>query len=209
MRIPLTNRGRWSPEKAYLLGLLASRVSLDAPGGGRKALEVASADLPLLYWLKTVLNSRVRVARRRGLYRLRLTNQRLLAGLVRIGASDGFAALLDRMGPDLRPHLVRGYFDSRGKVSLVRVSGVLHLRSFIPGLPADIEALVEALKRHARIGGRLKARGDIRALVLDSQDSLRLHDWMYRSACFYLENKKAVFERFVAQRALAREKVGA
>ncbi len=203
MRATLSLRGRWTPERAYLMGLLCSQAAWERCRNGRNALDVASADLPLLYWLRSALRSRARIRKRGDVYRMRLTNQRVLAALARAGAASGLAALVAAVPSDHHPHLVRGYFDSRGKVSLVRVGGGVHLRAFLPATAEDADALASALKRGARAVGALRSRGERRALMLSSADSLRLHDWMYRSACFYLEAKKTVFERYVSHRALA------
>jgi intein/homing endonuclease len=202
----------WSPEMAYILGLLAADGSLSKNVRGGCYVELFVADRVLVGFLKSALRATQKVARRAGrkshhkpLYRIQIGSKKIFMSLVRRGLSPrkSKTLLFPDMPDTVLAHFVRGYFDGDGNVYFrshfakdrAAYRWVFSSR-FTSGSKEFLQRLHDILKSHGVRGGRIAVKERGYDLVLSHRDSIALYKFMYHNAGrTFLDRKRRIFEK--------------
>lgn len=111
----------WSPESAYLLGLLYSDGTITTNPRGSQYIEFVSTDKELIYNFRFFLGSNHKIALKRhatgnwkSAYRIQIGNKHLISRLSGIGLRR--KSILPYLPREFFRHYVRGFFDGDGCV---------------------------------------------------------------------------------------------
>jgi hypothetical protein len=111
-----------TPEKAYILGLLASDGNVSDRGMVTFGLQAKDADLVRFMRDRIAPAANLRTAARDGFVSFGFTDRQMAAGLAQWGVVPRKSRILpwpSALGPMLRPYLL-GYFDGDGSACIVR-----------------------------------------------------------------------------------------
>jgi hypothetical protein len=189
-----------SPESAYALGFIVADGCLTEE---RHGCILSSKDLVILERIRAVLGSDSPISDRRGCNVLGVYGRPLYESLLAWGLTPrkSLTARLPDVGEALFPHLLRGYFDGDGTVTLK--AGTLRM-GFTSGARAILDDVAAALGR--RLGMPTKepaARKSQNAfdLAYHGQTALLIADLMYADAGdLCLERKRERFDLYRATR---------
>ena len=196
---------QWSPNMAYILGVVCADGCLVEHGNGYHCLNITSKDLSWLQEMKHVLQAAQKISRKERGYQLQIRNQPLYRSLLNLGLTPRKSKTLQlpAVPSEVFPDFVRGYFDGDGCVRVWREKrwrcGWQLRTIFVSGSAVFVEELRRRLSAEAWLaGGSLWF--DARAYYLQYTigDSLRLADFMYHGghSTLYLGRKRERFERF-------------
>jgi len=198
----------WSPNMAYVLGVVCADGCLVEHGNGYHCLNITSKDRPWLEQIKDVLKAEQRIGAKRQAYQLQIRNQTLYRSLLELGVTPRKSKTLQlpSVPTDVFPDFVRGYLDGDGTVLVWQESRWQHpwqLRvAFHSGSLIFLEKLRLQLQERVDLSrGSLLTRPDVSVLSYTIADSLKLYRWMYRhDDTLCLPRKRVRFEQFFALR---------
>ncbi len=210
----------WSPEMAYVLGLIFSDGSLEnSPDIRGKYVRFSSTDKSLVELMQKLLDSvhpivtYKRSARHKRGYMIRIGSHRLYDGLVKLGVTPRKSLTMSFPGgaTDYLTDFVRGYFDGDGcahveykdgsplRLTAIFTSGSLGFLETIANLLAAKGMTQKRVYKHGSTTGAYQLR-------YSTRDSVRLFQFMYASSVrpdLCLMRKWVIFDRFLSQRGLS------
>lgn len=196
----------WSPNMAYVLGVVCADGCLVEHGNGYHCLNITSKDYSWLEQIKHALKAQQRIGTKRHAYQLQIRNQTLYRSLLELGLTPRKSKTLQlpSVPSDVFPDFVRGYLDGDGTVLVWQDPRWQHpwqMRvAFSCGNRLFLEKLRLQLQQVAGLSpGSLLTRPEVSVLSYTIADSLKLYHWMYRDAgCLCLVRKRERFEKFLA-----------
>lgn len=197
---------QWSPQMAYVLGVICADGCLVEHANGYHGLNITSKDLTWLEQLKLALRAQQRVRPKRNAYEFEIRNQIIYTRLLQLGLTPRKSKTLQmpRVPSVVFGDFVRGYFDGDGCARTWqerRWGRSWQLRvTFVSGCLAFLHSLRDRLSREARTGfGSLGRTQRAFCLQYTIRDSLRLYRFMYggQASLLCLQRKRDVFERFL------------
>lgn len=195
----------WSPEMAYVLGVVCADGCLVEHANGYHCLNITSKDLSWLQQLQFTLQAEQKIGLKRRAYQLQIRNQPLYRSLLDLGLTPRKSKTLQlpSIPSEVFPDFVRGYFDGDGCVMVWREKrwrrGWQLRTTFSCGSLVFLEGLRSRLSAEAALTwGSLWFGVRAYCLQYTIEDSLRLHDFMYCGgrSTLYLARKRERFERF-------------
>lgn len=202
----------WSPDMAYVLGVIYADGCLVEHVNGYHGLNITSKDFSWLERLKTTLQAAHKIGAKRRAHQLQIRNQQLYENLLELGLTPRKSKTLQfpAIPAHVFPDFVRGYFDGDGCVTIwqeKRWRHSLQLRtSFTSGSRGFLEALRLALETQAGLkGGSLRFGSRAYCLQYMTGNSLRLYEFMYdgQPDQLCLLRKRKRFEEFIHRKAIS------
>lgn len=205
---------RWTPENAYVFGLLISDGTLTTNRRGVRYIEFVSTDRELVDRVKVWLQAdhKISIKRRppglswKPLYRIQIANKTLIADLIRMGMChrNKTTLTLPTVPAKYRPHFIRGFFDGDGCVKkgwyVSRERKCLRpytTVSFTAKSGTFLRALLQCLREDAMVlGGSLYMGTRYCRLSFSHRDGKKLFRYLYGCGLrkeFYLGRKYDVF----------------
>ena len=199
----------WSPDMAYVLGLITADGCLIKHKNGHRSLDITLKDKRLLEDIKKLLNSEHKIGKKTRGYRLQIKNKTLYNDLYSLGLTPRKSKTIrfPAVPPKYLSDFVRGYFDGDGSVCVwkeKRWKNSLQIRTtFVCGSLPFLKSLKTNLSEYGeldkgKIWGGNKSNRAAYELHYGINDSLRLFNFIYKPQSFpYLSRKKQKFEFFI------------
>ena len=169
---------RWSPDMAYLLGVICADGCLVEHANGYHTLNITSKDLDWLQQLKRTLRAEQKICRKERGYQLQIRNQIIYRSLLDLGLTPRKSKTLQlpTVAPEVFPDFVRGVFDGDGTVWFWQDPRWKHpwqlKASFYSGSRIFLEDLRVQLGQHARLSASsltmLPTAFELRYCIADS-----------------------------------------
>lgn len=193
----------WSPEMAYVLGLIITDGCISKGGG----ISLCINDRELLERVKCVLGSKHKIIpskRQKGLYSFYFAREKLVKDLERFGVVPRKSLIVKfpKVPQEYLPDFIRGVFDGDGSVFFDKRRSRSPLRAnFVSGSKDFIEGLQEALEYlgmpKRTIYKQKTKNGWSYMFIYDHEDSTKLFCILYKNAQdggLFLERK---YRRFL------------
>lgn len=202
----------WTPESAYIFGLLISDGTITINPRGSRYVEFLSTDRELVDLFRSLLRSNHKISLKKRpaseqhckpIYRIQIGNKHMLSRLSRIGLSR--KSVLPRISKRHYRDFVRGFFDGDGCVVFGKyyrkdrgINQIFFQVVFTCKFRQFLKQLLLNLKRHAGIQGGAVFKGDgAFRLLLSKNDALRLAGFLYEGVRkkLLLTRKYAIFQK--------------
>lgn len=185
----------WTPESAYILGLLMADGTLTTNPKGSRYVELVSTDKSLINVFRLLLNSSHKIAIKKRpssvlwkpTYRIQIGHRALISRLANIGLSK--KSVVPYMPRKHYRHFDRGFFDGDGCVifstyhSEERNKKRVYLQVVLTSKYRQfLQQLHLGLRKHTKIrGGSLYEGGRAYRLRYSQKDVLRLFVFLYKN----------------------------
>ena len=186
----------WTPESAYLLGLLMADGTLTTNPRGSRYVEFVSTDRELVDCFRSFMKSNHKISLKKRpastamkpwkpMFRIQVGNKKMLSQLSKIGLSK--KNIVPQMPKKYYRHFTRGFFDGDGCVvfsqffrrerqKMQKYFQVL----FVSRYRRFLKQLLGVLKCGAKLNGGSLHKGDrCHRLMFCQRDGVKLFDYLY------------------------------
>ena len=207
----------WSPEMAWVLGLIFSDGNLFVDKGNNARISIAQKETELLDKVKILMNCNARLYHSPRkvyddvvsgeLYTLQIQDKKIFSDLISLGLVENKSLTVDfpNIPKEYVRHFIRGCWDGDGSVFLergkglsarIRTSFVSGSLSFIKGMLYELEKA--GLKKRNIYTSTYKRKNPSYSFKINKPECEKLYHYLYENvpAEQYLERKYNVFKSY-------------
>ncbi|MFC1621735.1 LAGLIDADG family homing endonuclease [Candidatus Omnitrophota bacterium] len=198
----------WSPDMAYILGLIATDGCLIQRKNATPCVDITNNEIDLLNKIKQTMKSEHKICKKKRGARFQVRNRVIYFDLLKLGLTPRKSKSLKFPEIPFKylADFIRGCFDGDGGVTIwkeQRWKQTWQIRiTFCSGSRSFLEELHRGLILHGELKkGKIWNSGRAYELHFGIADSLRFYRFMYsKETDLYLKRKKDTFEKFIKLR---------
>lgn len=204
----------WTPKMAYVFGFVVADGSVIKNKRGAHFLDIQSTDKEILYKIRTILRSNLKISSYhrknknwKTRYRLQVGSKEIFYNLVELGVKPRKSKTITMplVPKKYFSHFLRGYFDGDGNVNfgIYKRRGrkkrtTILIARFTSGSRDFLIGLLRNLRKCPKLkGGSISQKKGGFDLIFSIKDGLKLYHFMYGNVSnnLFLKRKYLIFKK--------------